>query len=53
MAKYKITSIPVLLNTSFNIHNESIIDSPDHAFPRLVDGTLDKLVIGSYVFSVR
>jgi carbamoyltransferase len=48
-----ISGIPVLLNTSFNTHNEPIIDKPDHAFPKLMDGTLDKLVIGDYVFSVR
>lgn len=50
---YLISGIPVLLNTSFNTHNEPIIDKPDHAFPKLMDGTLDKLVIGDYVFSVR
>ena len=49
----KITNIPVLLNTSFNTHNEPIIDNPEQAFPKLADGTLDKLVIGSYVFSRR
>ncbi len=50
---HKISGIPVLLNTSFNTHNEPIIDKPHHAFPKLVDGTLDKLIIGDYVFSNR
>ncbi len=50
---YKISGIPVLLNTSFNTHNEPIIDNPEQAFSKLVDKTLDKLVIGSYVFSNR
>lgn len=50
---HKISGIPVLLNTSFNTHNEPIIDNPDHAFPKLMDGTLDKLIIGEYVFSSR
>lgn len=50
---YKISNIPVLLNTSFNTHNEPIIDKPEHAFPKLLDKTLDKLVIGDYVFSNR
>lgn len=50
---YKISGIPVLLNTSFNTHNEPIIDTPEHAFTKLVDKTLDKLVIGNYVFSNR
>ena len=50
---YKISEIPVLLNTSFNTHNEPIIDNPQQAFSKLVDKTLDKLVIGNYVFSNR
>lgn len=48
-----ITGIPVLLNTSFNTHNEPIIDTPQQAFSKLVDKTLDKLIIGNYVFSNR
>jgi carbamoyltransferase len=50
---YNISDIPVLLNTSFNTHNEPIIDTPEQAFSKLVDKTLDKLVIGNYVFSNR
>lgn len=50
---HKISGIPVLLNTSFNTHNEPIIDNPEQAFSKLVDKTLDKLVIGNYVFSNR
>jgi len=50
---YKLSKVPVLLNTSFNTHNEPIIDNPQQAFQKLVDGTLDKLVIGDYVFSSR
>ena len=47
---HKISGIPVLLNTSFNSHNEPIIDSPYQAFDTLEKGIIDKLVIGSYVY---
>lgn len=49
----KISQIPVLLNTSFNTHNEPIVDTPEQAINKLVDKTLDKLVIGNYVLSNR
>lgn len=48
---YKISGIPLLLNTSFNIHNEPIINHPQYAFRSLVDGVIDKLVIGNYVYT--
>jgi len=47
----KISGIPVLLNTSFNIHNEPIINHPKFAFRSLNDGVIDKLVIGNYVYT--
>lgn len=50
---YKISNIPVLLNTSFNTHNEPIVDNPEQAFSKLQDKTLDKLVIGNYVYTNR
>jgi carbamoyltransferase len=46
----KISDIPVLLNTSFNSHNEPIIDSPTQAFEALNKNIIDKLVIGDYVY---
>jgi len=46
----KISGIPVLLNTSFNSHNEPIIDSPQQAFNTLKKGIIDKLIIGDYVY---
>jgi carbamoyltransferase len=46
----KISGIPVILNTSFNIHNEPIIENPEHAFTHLKNKIIDKLVIGNYVY---
>lgn len=47
---YKISGVPVLLNTSFNSHNEPIIDNPSQAFDTLEKGIIDKLIIGDYVY---
>jgi len=47
----KVSGIPVLLNTSFNSHNEPIIENPKQAFESLKKGIIDKLIIGNYVFS--
>ena len=46
-----ISGIPVLLNTSFNIHNEPIIDNPNDAFIALEKKIIDKLVIENYVYT--
>lgn len=47
---YKLSGIPVVLNTSFNAHNEPIINSPDEAFVHLKNGIIDQLVIEDYVY---
>ena len=46
----QISGIPVLLNTSFNVHGEPIIENPIHAFKHLKNNIIDKLVIGKYVY---
>lgn len=47
---YEISSIPVILNTSFNIHGEPIIENPKHPFEHLKNKVVDKLVIGNNVY---
>jgi len=47
---YKLSEIPVILNTSFNIHGEPIIEHPHHAFHHLKNNVVDKLVLGDYVY---
>lgn len=46
----ELSGIPLLLNTSFNAHNEPIIEKPEHAFEHLKNKIIDKLVIGNYVY---
>lgn len=48
---YKKTSIPVLLNTSFNGPDEPIVESPYHALNTFVERKLDVLVIGNYLIT--
>ena len=47
---YKLSGIPLVLNTSFNSHNEPIINKPDEAFESLKKGIIDELVIENYVY---
>jgi len=49
----RITDIPVLLNTSFNIQGEPIIESPLQAIRCFYSTGLDHLVMGSYLVSKR
>ena len=50
LSYYRITGIPLLLNTSFNGHGEPIIDSPDQAFFHLEKETIDFLIMGEKIF---
>jgi len=47
---YKLSGIPVMLNTSFNGHGEPIINAPDQAFNHLMRGTIDYLVAGNKIY---
>ena len=44
----KITGVPVLVNTSFNIRGEPVVCSPTDAFRCFMGTDLDVLVIGNY-----
>lgn len=48
-----LTGTPVLLNTSFNIQGEPIIESPMDAIRCLFSTGLDALAIGSFLISKR
>jgi carbamoyltransferase len=43
------TGVPVLINTSFNVHEEPIVRSPDDAIRAFLDSALDYLAIGSFL----
>ena len=47
--KFKeITRCPILVNTSFNVRGEPIVNTPQDAFNCFMGTELDKLVIGSF-----
>ncbi|MFQ5861507.1 MAG: carbamoyltransferase [Candidatus Brocadiales bacterium] len=49
---YKLTGVPVLLNTSFN-DNEPIVCTPEEAIDCLLRTKMDILVLGPYVLEAR
>ena len=42
------TGCPVIVNTSFNVRGEPIVNSPKDAFNCFMGTELDKLVIGNF-----
>lgn len=46
---YKLTRLPVLINTSFNMHEEPIVCTPYDAIRAFKLGHLDYLAIGNYI----
>ncbi|MGH9387876.1 MAG: carbamoyltransferase family protein [Vicinamibacterales bacterium] len=46
---YKLTGIASLINTSFNMHEEPIVCTPDDAVRAFLQGNLDYLAIGDYL----
>ena len=47
---YKITGVPILINTSFN-ENEPVVNAPEHAIDTFLRTDLDVLVIENYVLT--
>ena len=47
----KITGIPGIINTSFNIHEEPIVCSPEDAIRGFLEAELDYLAMGNYLVS--
>jgi carbamoyltransferase len=46
---HELTGIPALINTSFNMHEEPIVCSPDDAIRAFMLGNLDYLAIGDFL----
>jgi carbamoyltransferase len=47
----KRTGVPVIINTSFNIHEEPIVRTPDDAVRAFLQSKLDFLAIGDFLVS--
>jgi carbamoyltransferase len=46
---YRLTGLPSVINTSFNMHEEPIVCSPDDAVRAFLQGNLDYLAIGNFL----
>jgi len=46
---HKLSGIPTVINTSFNMHEEPIVCSPDDAIRAFMQGNLDYLAIGEFL----
>jgi carbamoyltransferase len=50
LAEYrKLSDVPTLINTSFNMHEEPIVCTPQDAVRAFLDGDIDVLAIGGFV----
>jgi carbamoyltransferase len=47
------TGLPVLVNTSFNVHEEPIVDTPAQALKSLADGRIDHILTERALFSLK
>lgn len=46
---YRLSGIPSLINTSFNMHEEPIVNSPKDAIRAFLQGNIDYLAIGNFL----
>jgi carbamoyltransferase len=46
----RLTGVPVLVNTSFNVHEEPIVNAPAECVQALIDGRIDFLVTRQAVY---
>jgi carbamoyltransferase len=46
----QLTGCPMLVNTSFNVRGEPIVNTPEEAFLAFMKAGIDHLVIGNYLF---
>ncbi|MDA3017579.1 MAG: hypothetical protein O2841_06040 [Actinomycetota bacterium] len=54
LSKYqKMTGVGVLVNTSFNMHEEPIVRTAETAFRSFITGNIDALVLGERLFCHR
>ena len=49
----KITGIPLLLNTSFNLHGDAIVENAHQAINTFINSDLDALILNDYLISSK
>jgi carbamoyltransferase len=50
---FKLTGIPVLVNTSMNVKGEPIVNTPEQAYNMILKTEMDHLVMGNYLVARR
>ena len=50
---FKLTGIPVLVNTSMNVRGEPIVNTPSQAYSMILKTDMDYLAMGSYLVSKK
>ena len=50
---YKITSVPVIINTSMNVMGEPIVNTPEQAYAMLEKTDMDYIIMGNYLISKK
>jgi len=48
---YKLTGVPVIINTSMNVRGEPIVNTPEQGYAILQKTEMDYLVMGNYLIS--
>ena len=46
-----ITKVPIILNTSYNVMGEPLVESPEQALRTFYSTGMDDLIIGSFLVS--
>ncbi len=46
---FKITGVPVIINTSMNVMGEPIVNTPEQAYQMIVKTDMDCIVMGNYL----
>jgi carbamoyltransferase len=52
-AFYKLSGCGAVVNTSFNVHEEPIVSTPESAFKALKDDRIDALVLERYLIQKK
>ena len=50
---YKITDVPVVVNTSMNVRGEPIVNTPEQAYAMIIKTEMDYIMMGNYMIQRR
>ncbi len=50
---HKVTGLPLFINTSFNVHEEPIVCTPEEGLHSLLTGVIDYFCVGDYICKLK